>query len=483
MKGKQNLPVLTEVEVVDAGAEGKAVARSGEMVVFIPFAAPGDIVDIQIVRKKKSFAEGRIIRFHRKSKSRIEPFCKHFGVCGGCKWQHLKYEEQLFFKQKQVEDNLLRIGKLDIPDINPIMPSSRILEYRNKLEFTFSNRKWLTGFVSSNRPEEADMRALGFHMPGMFDRVLDIETCYLQPEPSNTIRLAVREYALTHGYTFYDARKWEGFLRNLIIRNTLEGDFMVILVVNYADDVAVAGIMTHLENLFPQITSLIYVINEKRNDAVTDQDMHLYRGEPWLIETIPAFRAGPPLRFKISPVSFFQTNTMQAIGLYRTAASFAGLSAHHIVYDLFTGTGTIANYIARQVKRVVGIDSVQSSILDAAENARLNNINNALFFHGDIASILTDDFISVHGKPDIIITDPPRTGMHEKVVRQLLGILPERIVYISCNPATQARDLALLTEKYTVSQIQPVDMFPHTQHVENIALLVSKEITGCSDIL
>ncbi|MBP6978769.1 MAG: 23S rRNA (uracil(1939)-C(5))-methyltransferase RlmD [Bacteroidales bacterium] len=475
-KEKKTLPLIEKVEITDAGSEGKAVARSGDLVIFIPFGAPGDLVDVQLTALKKSFGEGRIVRYHHRSEKRQDPFCPHFGLCGGCKWQHLKYSEQLFFKQKQVEDHFTRIGKLDVTDISPILPSTRTLHYRNKLEFTFSNRRWLTDQGSPDAGDHTrDMRALGFHLPGMFDRVLDIRECRLQEDPSNAIRMAVKAFAIEQDLPFYDVKKGTGLLRNLIIRNTLQGEWMVIPVFRYLDESVVEALLDHLARNFPWLTSLMYVINEKRNDTITDQKIYLYRGAPYLVETMPAYGTGKILRFKVGPVSFFQTNTLQAVELYRIAASFASPDEGDLVYDLYTGTGTIACYIAGKARLVVGIDNVGPAIDDAVENARFNQIPNTRFFCGDIAGVLNDTFLEANGSPDIVITDPPRAGMHEKVIRQLLAILPHKIVYISCNPATQARDLSLMQDHYRISRIQPVDMFPHTQHVENVVLLIRKD--------
>ncbi len=477
MKARRKITpgIIEKATIVDAGSEGKAVARAGDQVIFVPFGAPGDVVDIQLTRKKRSFSEGRIIRFHQRSDKRDEPFCPHFGLCGGCKWQHLRYSEQLFFKQKQVEDNFLRIGKLDFPSVSPIVASPRTIRYRNKLEFTFSNRRWLTDSESPDGSTVSDMRALGFHLPGMFDRVLDIRECSLQPEPSNAIRLAVKAYALDHDLAFYDVRHRTGWLRNLILRTTLNDEWMVILVVSEDDRPVIESLLDHLAAKFPRIVSLMFVVNDKHNDTISDLEIHLYKGAPWLVESFPSYGTGKELRFKISPVSFFQTNTLQALELYRIAASFADPSVNDIVYDLYTGTGTIANYVAGVSGRVIGIDSVKPAIDDAIENSRFNCITNTSFFHGDIAEVLTGPFMASHGIPSIVITDPPRTGMHEKVIRQLIAALPARIVYISCNPATQARDISLLQDHYRIDRVQPVDMFPHTHHVENVVLLLKKD--------
>lgn len=472
---KQNLPLFTEVEIIDAGAEGKAVARIENRVIFIPFGVPGDVVDVQVTGRKKSFLEGRIVNYHKYSPQRTEPVCRHFGVCGGCKWQHMNYESQLFYKQKQVKDHFDRIGKFTYPDIRPIMASEDIYFYRNKLEYTFSNRKWFTG----QRPESGqnvNTNGLGFHLPGMFDRILDIEYCHLQPEPSNEIRLAVRDYALSKGLSFYDVKTWEGLLRNLVIRNTLSGQVMVIVVFRENEEDIITDLLRFVRDSFPRITSLMYVINSKRNDDISDQEVRLFDGKPYLLEELPAFHPDdPPLQFKIGPVSFFQVNVKQANNLYRLAAEMAGFSGNEIVYDLYSGTGTIACYIAKYVKRVIGLEYVESAVSDAFENAGLNGISNAAFHSGDIARILNREFYESHGTPDVVITDPPRSGMHEKVVGQIMAAEPQKVVYISCNPATQARDIQMMSDRYEVRAAQPFDMFPHTQHVENVALLELKD--------
>ncbi len=473
---RKPLPLIENLEIIDAGAEGKAIARTDERVVFVPFAAPGDVVDVQVYKKKRRFYEGRITQFHKKSEQRVEPQCSHFGLCGGCKWQHLDYKSQLAFKEKQVRDSLERIAKVPYGELLPIIGAEKIYHYRNKLEFTFSDRRWLTDYDPSKEeggPE--DTNGLGFHLPGMFDKILDIETCYLQADPSNAIRLAVKEYAINKGLTFYNVRHWEGFLRNLIIRTTGTGNLMVILVFRY-DDTDVAELMQFLSDRFPEISSLMYVINEKRNDSITDREVHLFKGDPFIIEEMPSPLPGAdPLRFKVGPLSFFQTNTLQAFKLYKAAFDFAGFTGNELVYDLYTGTGTIAAFVAKSVKRVVGIEYVDDAVEDAKANMALNGIDNVEFHAGDMAKLLDDDFFARHGRPDLVITDPPRAGMHDKVIRQLLKAAPPKIVYVSCNPATQARDIALLAEKYEVAKVQPVDMFPQTHHVENVVLLEVKE--------
>jgi 23S rRNA (uracil1939-C5)-methyltransferase len=471
-KNKSPLPVFESVEISDAGSEGMAIARAENRVIFVPFGVPGDVVDIQVVRKKKSFFEGKIIRFHHYSELRMEPVCEHFGVCGGCRWQHMEYRHQLQFKHKQVKDNFDRIGKFPYPEINPIIGSEPVYFYRNKLEYTFSNRKWFTG----PRPEfrsDTNANGLGFHLPGMFDRILDIEKCHLQADPSNEIRLAVRRYALDHQLSFYDVKTWEGLLRNLVIRNTMSGQLMVIMVFREHIEEIIQGLMSFIQEHFPMITSLMYTINPKKNDDISDLAVSLFHGQPYLIEELPSFLPGQQaLKFKIGPVSFFQTNSAQASILYRTAAQMAYLKGNETVYDLYSGTGTIACYLAPMAAKVIGIEYIGSAVDDARENARINGITNASFHAGDLAKVLNPEFFATHGRPDVIITDPPRSGMHENVVRQIVDAAPEKVVYISCNPATQARDIALMADFYQVTAVQPVDMFPHTQHVENVVLLV-----------
>lgn len=464
--------ILENIEIIDAGSEGKAIAKVEEQILFVPFVVPGDVVDIQITKKKKNFLEGKAVKFHKYSDLRIPTKCSHFGVCGGCKWQNLSYEQQLHYKQKQVKDNLERIGKIDLPEINPILASKEIYEYRNKLEFTFSDRKWLVNFNKEESVEDRDMNGLGFHMPGMFDRIVDVEHCYLQAEPSNKIRLAIKEFATKNGMTFYNARRWTGLMRNLIIRNTNEGDLMVIVIFGKPEMELINPLMEYLKSEFKEISSLMYVINEKQNDDISDQKVILYSGEPFITASMPSSHDEKKiLKFKIQPKSFYQTNSTQAYELYKVAADFAALEGHEHVYDLYTGTGTIANFIANSAKKVIGLEYVESAIEDAFENSKLNSIDNTDFYAGAIEKIMDDQFINQHGKPDVIITDPPRAGMHQKVVDQILKVEADKVVYISCNPATQARDLALLDAKYKVEKVQAVDMFPHTHHVENVVLL------------
>ncbi|MFU8842877.1 MAG: 23S rRNA (uracil(1939)-C(5))-methyltransferase RlmD [Bacteroidales bacterium] len=467
-KKRREKILFEQVEITDAGSEGKAIGRVNNRVIFVPFVVPGDIADIEAYPRRKAYFEGKAIKFHHYSDRRTEPRCEHFGICGGCRWQNMKYEHQLFYKQKQVEDNLTRIGKLQLPKISTILASPDIYHYRNKLEFTFSSRRWFTEPGRKDDLKHEDMNGLGFHIPGIFDRILDLRNCYLQPHPSNEIRLWIKEYADKNRLSFYDVRNHTGFLRNLIIRNTTTGQLMVILVAAFDDTETIDLMLSNLAMAFPSVTSLMYVINPKKNDIIADLPVRLFQGLPYITEEMDG------LKFKIGPVSFFQTNPVQAQTLYNTARKFACLTGKELVYDLYTGTGTIANFIAHDVKQVVGMDYIPEAIADARENARMNGIENTVFYAGDIAKDINDAFISLHGKPDVVITDPPRAGMHPKVLEQLLAIAPEKIVYISCNPATQARDVAILSEKYDVEEIQPVDMFPHTQHVENVMLLRSR---------
>ncbi len=465
---KKELPLIENVEIVDIAAEGKAIAKIDDMVVFIPYVVPGDIIDLQITRKKNKYAEGRPVRFVSYSPNRTEAFCEHFGICGGCKWQILPYAEQLKYKQKQVTDNLMRIGKIELPEIQPILGSANTEFYRNKLEFTFSNKKWLT-LEQINSDESFDnMNALGFHIPGMFDKVLDINKCWLQDDISNQIRNFVREYCISKEYTFFDLRNKGGLMRNIIVRTSTTGELMLIVVFYEACRTKREDLLNAIADKFPEITSLLYIVNEKANDTITDQIVLRWKGNDFIYEEMEG------LKFKIGPKSFYQTNSKQAYELYKIARDFAGLTGNELVYDLYTGTGTIANFIARQAKKVIGIEYVEDAIEDAVYNSKNNKIKNTLFFAGDMKDILTQEFIDKYGRPDVIITDPPRAGMHEDVVNTILFSEPEKIVYVSCNPATQARDLALFDEKYKVAKVQPVDMFPHTHHVENVVLLVRK---------
>jgi 23S rRNA (uracil1939-C5)-methyltransferase len=467
--GKRNVQLLLEkVIITDIGSEGNAIARVDNLVVFVPMLIPGDVADIRIVKKRKKYLEGIPVKFHEYSKDRIVPRCLHFGVCGGCKWQHLPYNMQVKFKEKQVKDNLVRIGKTDLPEIMPIIVSADEYQYRNKLEYTFSARRWLTSEEVRSGVEIKNENALGFHIPGIFDKVLNISQCHLQPEPTNEIRNAVHEYCGIHAVSYFDIKDQEGFMRNLIIRNSLAGDVMVIVVFYYEDAGMRTGLLDFLHEKFPQIKSLMYVINGKRNDSIGDQEVIPYYGDDHLIETMHR------LKFRIGPKSFYQTNTKQASVLYSVVKDFAGLTGKEVVYDLYTGTGTIANYIADSALFVIGMEYVNEAVLDSAANSGLNSISNTAFFAGDIKDLLSPEFIFSNGKPDVIITDPPRAGMHEDVVKAIIAASPDRIVYVSCNPATQARDIQIMSEKYFVSAVQPVDMFPQTHHVENVVLLKRK---------
>ena len=464
-KNKKPHPVLPSVTITDIAAEGKAIAKVNDVVVFVPFVVPGDVVDLQVTRKKSHFMEARPIHFHTYSENRTEAVCEHYGICGGCKWQILPYAEQIRYKQKQVVDNLTRIGKIELPEITPILGSAKTEFYRNKLEFTFSNKRWRTNEEIAEGKVFETMNAVGFHIPGQFDKVLDINKCWLQTDDSNEIRNEVRRYALEKGLTFFDLRSQEGFLRTMMVRTTSTGELMVIMIFFYEDKEAQDALLQHIADKFPQITSLLYVINSKANDTITDQEVLVFKGAECIYEEMEG------LKFKIGPKSFYQTNSDQAYELYKITRSFAGLTGNELVYDLYTGTGTIANFVSHQARQVVGIEYVPEAIEDAVVNSKLNNIDNTLFYAGDMKDILNAAFIEKHGKPDVIITDPPRAGMHEDVINAILFAAPERIVYVSCNPATQARDLSLLDAAYKVAAIQPVDMFPHTHHVENVVLL------------
>jgi 23S rRNA (uracil1939-C5)-methyltransferase len=455
---------LEALRVQDMADEGRGMARHDGLVVFIAKAVPGDLVNVRVTKKKKSFLEAEVTALLEPSADRIEPFCTHFGVCGGCKWQHLTYAAQLRYKQKQVKDAMQRLGKIENPPMLDIIPSAMERFYRNKLDFSAADRKWLSR-EEFEQKELLDGPALGFHIPGRFDKVLDINECHLQPEPSNAIRNAIREYAIANNYTFINLRNRSGELRSVILRNTLKGDLMVIVMVYECEQAKLDKLLEHLKLTFPKITSLLYVINPKANDTFHDLEVHCYHGEPFITETME------DLQFRIGPKSFFQTNSLQSLELYKVTREFAQLTGAERVYDLYTGTGTIANFVARNAKEVIGVEYVAAAIEDAKKNSLLNNITNTKFFAGDMKDLLTEEFMMQHGRADVIITDPPRAGMHEDVVQRLLSSGAKRIVYVSCNAATQARDLQLLNEKYTVVKLQPVDMFPHTAHVENVALL------------
>jgi 23S rRNA (uracil1939-C5)-methyltransferase len=493
MRAKQRR-VIENVRMLEAVAEGNCIAKIDDKVLFVPFTAPDDLVDVEVVRQKQNYMEGRVQRVIEPSALRVEPKCSHYGICGGCKWQHLDYVSQLSFKEKQVRDQLERIGKVPLPVSEAILGSPEIFYYRNKLEYTFSPRKWFTAPpVSDELEDAAAVAALGYHIPKRFDKILDIEHCYLQPSPSNEIRLFIKQYALEQGYEFYrvnreirggkrgsasnegnvgvdDGNLNDFSLRNIIIRNAGE-KFMLILIVSKYNDQAITDILTAVQEKFPQIASLYYVVNEKSNDSISDLPAIHYSGEEFLTAEMQSFDGELSLKFRIAPKSFYQTNALQAERLYNVAAEMAGLKQDDIVYDLYTGTGTIALFVANSVKKVLGIEYVQEAVDDAKANAKANNISNATFYAGDMAKILTEEFVKQNGKPNVIITDPPREGMHPKVIETLLATEAERIVYVSCNAATQARDIALLAEKYKVVRHRAVDMFPHTTHIESVALL------------
>ena len=464
-RGRKVKPFIENVTITDIGAEGKAIARVNDVVVFTTHVIPGDVVDVQVTKKRTKYMEARVVRVVEPSPDRVPAFCEHFEVCGGCKWQFLPYEKQLFYKQKQVADQLRRIGRIELPEITPILGSKKTTFYRNKLEFGFSNKRWLTQNEMGLEGDDINMNALGFHVPGMFDKIININKCWLQNEPSNSIRDFIKKYADENGLEYFDRRIQAGLLRNIIIRTSTTGDVMLIVSFFRNDKEDIENLMAALAAEFPQITSLMYVVNEKGNDTITDQEILVYKGKDHILEEMEG------LKFKIGPKSFYQTNSEQAYELYKVAREFAGFKGGEVVYDLYTGTGTIANFVARKVKKVVGIEYVPEAIEDAHVNSELNGIENTSFFAGDMKRILTNEFIAQHGKPNVIITDPPRAGMDEDVVKTILEAAPERVVYVSCNPATQARDLALMDEAYQVTKIQPVDMFPHTHHVENVVLL------------
>ena len=472
-RSKKPLPLLEGVTIEAVAAEGKCLFHWNDLVVFVPFCVPGDVCDIQIRRKKHSFAEGEVVRFVEYSKVRAVPFCKHFGVCGGCKWQNLPYEEQLKFKQQQVFDQLHRIGKVELPEFRTILGSVKTQEYRNKLDFGCANKRYLTKEEITALPKDEsqslkDVPAIGFHITGALDKILPIEKCWLMDDLHNQIRNDIRDYAMEHGISFFDLRAQVGLLRDIIIRNSASGELMVIIQFHYDEtggEKEALDLLQHVADTFPQITSLLYLDNQKCNDTIGDQDIIVFKGTDHIFELME------DLKFKVGPKSFYQTNTEQAYHLYSVAREFAGLTGNEMVYDLYTGTGTIANFVAKKAKQVIGIEYVPEAIEDAKINSEINGIGNTLFYAGDMKDILTDDFIAEHGRPDVIITDPPRAGMHPDVVKTILRAAPDRIVYVSCNPATQARDLQDLDEQYKVIEVQPVDMFPHTPHVENVVLL------------
>jgi 23S rRNA (uracil1939-C5)-methyltransferase len=457
-----------DVRIIDIAEEGKGVGKTDDFVLFVDKAIPGDVADVQVYKSKKNFGEGRIVTLKQPSEYRVEPFCEHFGTCGGCKWQHMDYTGQLKFKQKSVADALGRIAKIDVEGIMDIVPSPADRYYRNKLEYTFSDKRWL--YDGENKEDETlNMNALGFHIPGRFDKILDVKHCYLQAEPSNTLRNSIRDFVIAQGYTFYNLRNHEGALRNLIVRTSSTGEVMVIVVFAYVSEDEVNKLMNFIDAGFPEITSLLYIINQKKNDTIFDQDVIAFKGPEYVHEEMNG------IKFRIGPKSFYQTNSIQALRLYEITRDFAGFTGNELVYDLYTGAGTIANFIAGHVKEVVGVEYVPTAIEDAKVNSAINNITNTKFYAGDMKDVLVADFVAEHGKPDVIITDPPRAGMHPDVVNRLMEIEAPKIVYVSCNAATQARDLLVLKEKYDTVKIQPVDMFPHTQHVENVVLLELRE--------
>ena len=469
---KKEFPVLEQIKITGVAAEGKALARVNDLVVFVPYVVPGDVVDLKIRRKKHSYAEAEAVKFYEYSGERAVPFCKHYGVCGGCKWQCLAYEHQLKYKQQQVVDALTRIGKVQLPDVTPILGSEQTQCYRNKLEFTFSDKRWLTREEVEKDVKYDNMSALGFHIPDAFDKVLDIEECALMAPLNNKIRNGIRDFAMREGVPFYNLRSQTGVLRNIMLRTSTTGEVMLLVqarVETDEDNAMLMKVMAYCAEAFPEVTSLLYVINNKCNDTFGDLEVHTYKGTDFIYEQMEG------LKFKVGPKSFYQTNSHQAYNLYKVARDFAALTGDEVVYDLYTGTGTIANFVARQCKRVVGIEYVPEAIEDAKVNAALNGHENMLFYAGDMKDVLTREFIEAHGRPDVMITDPPRAGMHTDVIDAMLFAAPKRIVYVSCNPATQARDLALLDADYKLMAVQPVDMFPHTHHVENVVLLVRSD--------
>jgi len=468
---KTDKVIFENITVLDAGAKGVSVAKAPEgQIIFIPNVVPGDVIDVQTLKKRKSYFEGRAVKFHSYSENRVKPVCEHFGSCGGCKWQNMKYEQQLFYKNQEVQNNLKRIGKIELPDFEPILGSENQFFYRNKMEFGFSDTRWLTEKeIQSADTTLSKKPALGFHIPRMWDKILNIETCHLQADPSNAIRNGVRDFAIKHEISFFNARNHSGLLRTLMIRTTSIGEIMV-LVQFFADNKKQRElVMNYLKDTFTEITSLQYVINEKPNDTIYDQDIILYNGRDYILEEMEG------LQFSINAKSFYQTNSQQAFELYLITRDFAGLTGNEVVYDLYTGTGTIAQFVSQKAKKVIGVEAVPEAIADAKENAKRNKITNCEFYVGDMKNVFNDDFIVQHGQPDVIITDPPRDGMHKDVVEQLLKIGADKIVYVSCNSATQARDLALMDEQYKVTRVRPVDMFPQTHHVENVVLLERRQ--------
>ena len=459
------MPLIEGLEITTLAAEGKAMGHHEGVVIFVPMTIPGDIVDVQITKRHRRFMEGRVVNFVHKSDKRCEPVCKHFGVCGGCKWQNLPYQAQLDYKTQQVCDQLVRIGKLEIPEVRPCLGSEKQLYYRNKIEYTFADRRWLTYEEIAEQGDIAAAPALGFHIPNMFDKILDIEECHLQPSPSNEIRNFIKEFCIENGYSFHNARAHEGLMRTMVIRTASTGEVMVIVVFNEDDKERINALMSHLKSEFPEITSLIYMINEKWNDSLGDREPICFAGKDHIIEEMEG------LKFKVGPKSFYQTNSEQAYELYKVTREFADLKESDTLYDLYTGTGTIANFCARRAKKVVGVEYVKEAIDDAKINSEINNIDNTTFYAGDMKDVLSDEFVERNGRPDVIILDPPRAGVDERVLEVIKRAAPERMVYVSCNPSTQARDLALLDDMYEILAVQPVDMFPHTHHVENVVKL------------
>ena len=466
---RRDYPLIEGLKITTLAAEGKAMGRVDEQVVFVPMTVPGDVVDVQICKKHRRYMEGRVVRFVEKSPMRTEPFCSHFGVCGGCKWQNLPYEEQLRQKTAQVRDQLTRIGRIELPEVRDCMGSAATQFYRNKLEFTFADRRWLTYEEIAQGGDIESAPALGFHIPGCFDKVLDIDKCWLQADISNRIRLETKRFCIDNGYSFHNARAHEGLMRTIIIRTASTGEVMVIVVFNENDREKIDALMNHLGDMFPEITSLVYMINDKWNDSLGDREPICFRGKDHIIESMEG------LQFKVGPKSFYQTNSAQAYELYKVAREAADLSGDEILYDLYTGTGTIANFCARRARKVVGIEYVAEAIEDARVNSAINGIDNTVFYAGDMKDVLSDEFVERNGRPDVVILDPPRAGVDEPVIEVIKRAAPRRIVYVSCNPATQARDLALLDDMYRVEMVQPVDMFPHTHHVENVVKLVKRQ--------
>ena len=468
---KTDKVIFENITVLDAGAKGVSVAKAPEgQIIFIPNVVPGDVIDVQTLKKRKSYFEGRAIKFHSYSENRVKPVCEHFGSCGGCKWQNMKYEQQLFYKNQEVQNNLKRIGKIELPDFEPILGSENQFFYRNKMEFGFSDTRWLTEKeIQSEDTTLSKKPALGFHIPRMWDKILNIETCHLQADPSNAIRNGVRDFAIKNEISFFNARNHTGLLRTLMIRTTSIGEIMILVQFFAENKKQIELVMNYLKDTFTEITSLQYVINGKPNDTIYDQDIILYNGRDYILEEMEG------LQFSINAKSFYQTNSQQAFELYLITRDFAGLTGNEVVYDLYTGTGTIAQFVAKKAKKVIGVEAVPEAIADAKENAKRNGITNCEFYVGDMKTVFNDDFIAQHGQPDVIITDPPRDGMHKDVVEQLLKIGADKIVYVSCNSATQARDLALMNEQYKVTRVRPVDMFPQTHHVENVVLLEKRQ--------